>query len=212
MKYRSILPVIVMLAIVAMALNSIKASPFDPRFIIKVDELCADGDLALSIPLLRVRLDDKMPINIRAEHVLESADYGFCQSNIVLIPLITTIAPYDRDSLIWRKPNGENIILKPSDGEFLWEIPEKARALLETNTYRIFNGRGTVAYVGNHPLAWAVVVSEKFTLCYNQGTLVWFTLPSGASVSAKCCGAMIRKLKISDDLLYCFEQVDEDNA
>jgi hypothetical protein len=188
-------------------------SPFDPPFIVKVDELCADGDLALSIPLLRVRLDDKTALNIRAEHFLETADYGHTRSTVALRPLSTTLAPHDRDAILWRKPNGERIVLRKAAGALSKGLPDETRAFLDSvKTYRVFEGRSTTAWLAGDSLAWGIVYSEGITLGYEDGGLAWLKLPSGSKVWVKNDGAMIHELRIDNDVLFSFERISNTEA
>jgi len=191
--------------------HTLSASPFDPRFLITVDELCDDGDLALSIPLMRVRLDDSTAIALRAEHVLKTGEYGFAQSEIVLRPLATTLAPYDRDSLVWRKPNGDKAILRKSANKPLADLPGEARKFLDSfknyQAYESTNGSNVTAWLADDSPAQGLVWSEGIAFCYDDGVLAWFILPSGNKVLVKSDGAMIREMRMGDEPLFSFEQI-----
>jgi len=193
--------------------HTLSASPFDLRFLIAVDELCNDGDLALSIPLMRVRLDDSTAIALRAEHVLKTGDYGFAQSEIVLRPLTTTLAPYDRDAFVWRKPNGDKAILHKSMDKLPVNLPDEARKFLDSlKNCQTYAGNNVTAWLGGDSSVQGLVWSEGIALCYNGGSLAWFILLSGNKVLVKCDGAMIRELRIDDELLFSFEQITDTEA
>jgi hypothetical protein len=193
--------------------HTLSASPFDPRFVITVDELCSDGSLALSIPLMRVRLDDSTTITLRAEHVLRTGDYGFAQSEIVVRPLHTTLTPYDRDALVWRKPNGEKTVLRKSAGKLPKGLPDETREILDSaKTFRTYESHGVTAWLAENSLAWGLVRSEGILFSYEDGALTWFMLPSGNRVLVKSNGATISELRIEDEILFSFEQITETEA
>jgi hypothetical protein len=211
-KHRAIILMVLLLSAAILPLANF-GSPFDPPFIVKVDELCANGDLALSIPLLRVRLDGKTSLNVRAEHFLETADYGHARSAIVLRPLSTTLAPHDRDAVLWRKPNGERIVLRKSAGTLPKGVSDEARAFLDfVKTYRAYESRGVTAWLAGDSLSWGIVYSEGITFGYEDGGLAWLNLPSGTKVWAKSDGAVIRELRTDDDVLFSFERVSDIEA
>lgn len=192
---------------------ALTASPFDPRFVITTDELCADGDLALSVPLMRLRLDDSTSIPLRAEHILKTGDYGFAQSEIVIRPLTTTLAPYDRDALVWRKPNGDKVILHKSDAKLPADMPDEAKNFLASlKTCQTYENRGVTAWVEDNPLARELVYSEGIAFCYNDGALAWLILPSGSKVMVKSNGAMINEMRIGDEILFSSEQITATEA
>jgi hypothetical protein len=198
------------------------ANSFDPRFVIKVDELCSDGDLALSIPLLRVPLDDQVAFPLRVEHFLEIGDYGYVRSNLVLRPLFTSLAPHDREAFLWRKPNGERVILHKSTDELsknpknqqpdfsLSMLPDEIQAFINSqNTCRFYASGATTAWLAEDSLSWGIVLSEKIIFGYENGVLAWFILPSGTKVRVKSDAAMIHELRIDDAVLFNFKKISK---
>ena len=193
----------------AMSAHTLSASPFDPQFAITVDELCSDGSLALSIPLMRIRLDDSTSISLRVEHVLKTGDFDFAQSEIVLRPLHTTLSPYDRDALVWRKPNGEKTVLRKSDDK----LPDEVRTFLDsTKTFQAYAGRGATAWLVENSLARGAVRAEGIIFCYEDGMLAWFMLPSGNKILVKSDGSKISELRIGDETLFSFNQITDTEA
>jgi len=199
--------------IAALLAPALFASPFDPRFVITTGELCADGDLALSIPLARIRLDETVTLALRAEHTLKTGDYGFAQSEIILRPLTTTLAPYDRDALAWRKPNGDKVTLRKSTSAARLppaNMPAEAEKFLDTlKTCQTYESRDATAWLDDDSPAHGLVYSENMAFCYTNGALTCLILPSGARVAVKSEGGMIREMRIGDAPLFNFEQITD---
>ena len=178
-----------------------------------LDELCLDGDLNLSLPIARVKLDEKTTLEIRVEHAMSTGDYRNARSEMVVRPLFTNVVPYDRQHLIWNKPNGgkevfisqkQNAIAPATD-----KWPEAARAFLHGNIDRHFASSSAVAHADTH-LAHVVISSEEHWFGYKDGSLSWFILPSGKLVNVRSEGSFIRSLSIDGEQLLSSEFSTED--
>ena len=199
---------VILIAAFVLLGQTILASPFERRRQVALDELCLDGDLNLSLPLARVKLDEKTTLEIRVEHEMRTGDYGNARSEMVVRPLFTNVVPYDRQHLTWNKPNGEKEVFASQEQNATavatdkW--PEAARAFLHGNIDRHFASSRAVAYADRH-LAHVVISSEEHWFGYKDGSLSWFILPSGKLVNARSAGSFIRSLSIDGEQLLSSE-------
>jgi len=193
---------VIPIVILAIFSQTLFANPFDRRRLVALDELCLDGDLNLSLPLARVKLDEKTTLEIRVEHEMRTGDYGNARSEMVVRPLFTNVVPYDRQHLIWNKPNGEKTVLvsqkKNAAAVAMDKWPETARAFLNEGIGRHFTSSRAVAY-GDRQGSHVVISSEDYWLGYKDGSLSWFILPSGKLVNVQGRGSFISALTIDGE-------------
>jgi len=198
---KKVIPIVVL----GIFYQTLLAGPFDRRRQIALDELRLDGDLNLSLPLARVKLDEKTTLEIRVEHEMRTGDYGNVRSEMIVRPLFTNVVPYDRQDLIWNKPNGDKTVLisrnEKNTAVATDKWPEAARAFLNGNTSRCFASSKAQAYADTQ-CSKIVISSEHYWFGYKDGSLSWFVLPSGKLIKVRSNGSFICSLTIgSEELL-----------
>ena len=195
-------PALLLIATFALFTQTLIAGPFDRHRQVTLDELRLDGDLNLSLSLARVALDEKTILEIRVEHEMRTGDYGNVRSELVVRPLFTNVVPYDRQHLIWNKPNGDKMVLVgQNEGNAAVETdkwPEAARAFLSEGINRRYASSTAVAYADKQG-ANVVLSSEQYWFGYKDGSMSWFVLPSGKLVNAQSKGSFIRGLTIGGE-------------
>ena len=211
-------PALLLIATFALFTQTLIAGPFDRHRQVTLDELRLDGDLNLSLSLARVALDEKTTLELRVEHEMRTGDYGNARSDLIVRPLHTNVVPYDRQDLIWNKPNGEKKVLlsegptarpnnspgqrpgsqnnnNPSPERAFQFLPEAARTFMGEDISRRFTSSKATAY-SNKQLSKIVISSEQYWFGYANGSLSWFILPTGKLVNVQSEGGFIRNLAI----------------
>lgn len=93
-----------------------ESDPFLRPYVLALDSLRDDGDLLLTVPLRKWRLDDETDIDVVLAHRQESLEYGEVRSRFDLLPFQTSVMPAAGGAWVWLRPGGGTVRFEPPRG------------------------------------------------------------------------------------------------
>jgi hypothetical protein len=161
--------------------------PFLRSYRLALDDLGTDGDLVLTLPLCKWRLDDDTDIDVALEHRQESREYGDVRSRFDLRPFQTAIIRAGQDTWLWLRPGGGTVRFERAQGE-----RSNAREWVSNHRRTYTNGtvRLTVLETPNRQ----TIDDDGWRLSYEEGALQSLRSPKGREFKVAAKGSCIYKI------------------
>lgn len=196
---------VVALVVGALSPQGGRAEPFSPKYSPVLGDLDSSGGLHLEVPLFQLLVGSSISLNIVLQHSLSVNDYQTVASQWILTPLQTCVRAKDLKELVWSRPGGGDVVLRPSHQanlkyQTLWTSRVPKTCSGKTTKYFSYSSRGIDA-LADERFECVLIIDEGWMLWYRCGNLVSFSSPDGATVEVAAVGGVISSISYNGDAL-----------
>lgn len=178
--------------------------PFLRPYVLALDDLGSDGDLVLTVPLRKWRLDDETDIDVLLTHRQESLEYGDVRSRFDLLPFQTSVMPAGAGAWTWLRPGGGTVRFESLQSKAIRERAGKGTSRpvavrLAAGSRQVFsNGktRLTVSWSDNQQ----TIEDSRWVFSYKGGALYALKAPSGRQFVVTSAGRNITRVSENEVL------------
>ncbi len=175
-----------------------EVDPFLRPYVLALDDLGSDGDLLLTVPLRKWRIDDDTVIDVVLSHRQESLEYGEVRSGFDLLPFQTSVMPIGATAWAWLRPGGETVRFEAaqrgsSGGRAGSKAIERVFGKSAPGSWQVF-ARGKRRLTVSRSHNWQAVEDDGWMLFYEGGRLCALATPGGRHLAVASVGRRITRV------------------